>query len=219
MGEIGAPGNAVTIEDTPVNGHTAEGISSNWAFDHDADASAHHAKTALDDAPVDGEVAKGITSNWAYDHKADPIAHHAAVDPGEGALFLLPYTLYSVVAGVFTIAFSSGRLFGQALTSDSQADQDEVTWKGYLAAGTYTIVIGGQEYINSGIHKILVDGVTVMTWDAYAASLENNHREVQTGIVISTSGIKTISLKIDGKNASSGGYTSDTSMIAFYRTA
>ena len=30
------------IDDTPVNGETAQPISSNWAFDHDADGDAHH---------------------------------------------------------------------------------------------------------------------------------------------------------------------------------
>ena len=30
------------IDDTPVNGEVTESITSNWAFDHDADANAHH---------------------------------------------------------------------------------------------------------------------------------------------------------------------------------
>jgi len=32
------------IDDTPVDGETGKAISSNWAYDHKADASAHHAK-------------------------------------------------------------------------------------------------------------------------------------------------------------------------------
>lgn len=34
---------AVEIEDTPVNGHTTQGISSNWAYDHATNKDAHHA--------------------------------------------------------------------------------------------------------------------------------------------------------------------------------
>ncbi len=32
---------SATIEDTAVDGHTTVGISSNWAFDHAADATKH----------------------------------------------------------------------------------------------------------------------------------------------------------------------------------
>lgn len=32
------------LDDTPVNGETSEGITSNWAFDHKADVNAHHAR-------------------------------------------------------------------------------------------------------------------------------------------------------------------------------
>lgn len=34
------------LDDTPVNGQTAEGITSNWAYDHKASASAHHSSTS-----------------------------------------------------------------------------------------------------------------------------------------------------------------------------
>lgn len=37
MGEIGL----AKVEDTPVNGHATIGISSNWAYDHNADVTKH----------------------------------------------------------------------------------------------------------------------------------------------------------------------------------
>jgi len=39
MGEIGTKG----LDDTPVNGQTKKGITSNWAYDHAANKDAHHA--------------------------------------------------------------------------------------------------------------------------------------------------------------------------------
>jgi len=43
-GAEGSGGN-IDVDDTPVNGVTATPISSNWAFDHDADVDAHHAQS------------------------------------------------------------------------------------------------------------------------------------------------------------------------------
>ena len=81
----------VDVDDTPVNGHTTTPISSNWAYDHAADADAHYThgtmagETAtdylkiadIDDTPVDSETAAPISSNWAFDHVA-------AADPHTG---------------------------------------------------------------------------------------------------------------------------------------
>ena len=75
------------VQDTPVDGVTDQPISSNWAHDHKADASAHHAKYTdgeavaqakgiVQDTPVNGVTDQPISSNWAYDHKADASAHH-----------------------------------------------------------------------------------------------------------------------------------------------
>lgn len=52
------------IDDSPVNGQTAEPISSNWAFDHDADASVHHIKY------TDANARSAVVSDTAYDATA-----------------------------------------------------------------------------------------------------------------------------------------------------
>ena len=219
MGEIGANGNAVTIEDTPVNGHTAEGISSNWAYDHDANAAAHHEKTGLDDSPVNGETAKGITSNWAFDHKADPIAHHAAVDPGEGHILLVPHNYDQVVQGTWVFTTDSSQLFGYYINNSPAVDGDEIDFKCFLAAGTYTLVIEGIIHTIAGIAKVYVDDVLVETWDQYNDPVTFKVINKETGIVIPTSGLKTIKWKVDGKNLSSTGYYIFLTSLCFYRTA
>jgi len=96
------PGGEITgcWDDTPTNGQNQKGVSSDWAFDHKADASAHHAKyldaaavaavkLIVDNVPVDGETDIPISSHWAFDHEADTTIHHTApvvfVDRGDPA--------------------------------------------------------------------------------------------------------------------------------------
>ena len=60
------------IDDTPEDGATGKAISSNWAHDHKADASAHHAKYTDDDARAsinnifasDGQLASHLICNY-----------------------------------------------------------------------------------------------------------------------------------------------------------
>jgi len=88
-----------SIEDSPVDGHTTTGISSNWAYDHTASSSAHHTKTTsrseitdfahgsthyesasdsiITDTPVSGGNT-GISSAWAYDHENNAGDPHSA---------------------------------------------------------------------------------------------------------------------------------------------
>ena len=64
------------IDDAAVNGQTAEPISSNWAFDHDADASAHHTKSAVvwlaNYATISQDTNRTVTLDWTtYDGTGD----------------------------------------------------------------------------------------------------------------------------------------------------
>jgi len=54
------------VDDTPVDGETDVPVSSNWAFDHDADASAHHSNVVTITFIIDGggaEIADGIAGH------------------------------------------------------------------------------------------------------------------------------------------------------------
>jgi len=207
------------IEDSPVNGHTEIGISSNWAFDHAADAEAHHAQTDLDDSPVNGETAKGITSNWAFDHAANAQAHHPAVDPGEGHILIIPYLYDAIVSGTWLLENYPASLFGQAFISDPPAIGDEINFKAYLAAGTYTLKVLVMKYLDSAIFQIKIDGDVVATFDSYDPLEVYNHLFAQNGIVVAEGGIKTVTFRVSGKNASSVNYYVRLGGIWFYRTA
>ena len=51
------------VDDTPVDGVTGDPISSNWAYDHDANASAHHAKYTDAEALTAAKAGEGIADN------------------------------------------------------------------------------------------------------------------------------------------------------------
>lgn len=54
------------VDDTPVDGETDVPVSSNWAFDHDADATVHHSNVVTITFVIDGggsEIADGIAGH------------------------------------------------------------------------------------------------------------------------------------------------------------
>lgn len=76
-------------DDTPTNGQVQKGVTSDWAFDHDADAAAHHSKY-LDADAVSAMGAKGAGNPLHHDIYTDAeaeLACEAIVDdtPVDGA--------------------------------------------------------------------------------------------------------------------------------------
>ena len=209
MPQIGAGGGAPAAHKTThQNGGTDE-----------IDISGLTGATEIVDTPANGETTKGVSSNWAYDHKADPVAHHAAVDPGEGHIHLPPYAYNAVVQGTWVLAVNAALLLNYNIYDSGAAVGDEINWKAYLAPGTYTLGLLAGIATDRGIIDIKINGTVVATFDLYAASIDANHISTQTGIVVSTGGIKTITLKVTGKNASSTNYTAAFTDLWLYRTA
>jgi hypothetical protein len=81
--QLGNKLNVADIDDTAVNGETAQPISSNWAFDHDADANAHHPQAhSMDshsdfseDSPAEAEV-------FSYDGTAEEWINRTLAEAG-----------------------------------------------------------------------------------------------------------------------------------------
>lgn len=97
---------------------------------------------------------------------------------------------------------------------------DNVSYKAYMRAGTYTCKILGQTGSAYGILKLKIDGVEVVSWDQYSAAANTyNQISTTTSIVIATSGVKTIQVIVEGKHASSSDHYIVWSEIVFYRTA
>jgi hypothetical protein len=113
----------------------------------------------------------------------------------------------------------ASRFLGGVFNNTSAANGDNVSYKVYLAKGTYTLVLVGTKANNQGIVDIDIDGVEVASFDKYSGTSLTDKTFTQSGIVVGTAGIKTLKYRLDEKNASSSGYQSDFSGIILYRTA
>ena len=135
-----------------------------------------------------------------------------------------PYTLFlskpdSVVQGTWTASISGTRAGAVLMTNNTgPATADEITIKIYLSAGTYTFNTYCETNNHCGILKYIVDGTAVATQDLYTGG--SVYGVVQTtGCTIATSGLKTMSIKVDGKNGSSSNYIVYLSVVEIKRTA
>lgn len=138
----------------------------------------------------------------------------AGVDPGEGAILIYPYAYDSIQGGWLFNTFTDQH----CRTFYSNADQDFLTFNTFLAQGTYRLDVLSVKWQNSGITDIDIDGVEVGSYDGYAAALQANVLFSFSGISVATTGIKTIKVRNDGKNPSSGFYQAHISCMRFVRT-
>ena len=135
---------------------------------------------------------------------------------------ILPYDYSEIVQGDWTLyATSSQFLNGYFENTNTHANGDAVKYYIYLAKGTYTIIMLGAKKNNFGILGIDIDDTNVANFDLYDASTSvvYNQRFIQTGINVTSDGIKTIKIYVNGKNANSSDYYVQFSYIIFVRTA
>ena len=98
------------------------------------------------------------------------------------------------------------------------ADGDRINWKATLQAGTYSTMMISISGSGSGIINVVADGTTLGSFDTYSASDVYNARYTNTNVSIATSGPKTISTVVNGKNGSSSGFRTLVSWIAIWKT-
>lgn len=87
-----------------------------------------------------------------------------------------------------------------------------------IGQGTYTLILFGKTHTAYGIIDVDIDGDEIASFDLYGANTDNV-RQVQTGITVSSAGIKTLKLRVDGKNASSSAYYCAFTYLALIKTA
>lgn len=90
------------------------------------------------------------------------------------------------------------------------------TWDRYFYGGTYTCVTVYRTDTDAGVWLIQIDGVTVVTFDAYAGSAANNNVNETASIAI-TAGVHTITVTSATKNASSSSYGTYLQLLSFER--
>ena len=140
-----------------------------------------------------------------------------AADPGEGHITLFLYNYNSIGQGTWTILPDANQFLYGSIYNSSISDGDNISLKVYLAAGTYTLRILWIKFSVAGKLDIDIDDVEVASLDWYAAVTAYNSFLTQTGIVIATSGIKTIKFRAHGSTG--GGYYVGATTVALWRTA
>lgn len=123
-----------------------------------------------------------------------------------------PIIYESIGQGDWGLNKSGHGWFENDVTGGTPLDGDNVSYRVYLSAGTYTLKLVALESAYCGIHDIDIDGTEVASFDMYDAY---NYMKVktQTDIAITSTGWKTLRVRIDGKNASSVGYFSYINLI------
>lgn len=140
-------------------------------------------------------------------------------DVGEGHILLLPAFYNSIGQGTWVLAISASFYHCAYFYNSTQVDGDNFSWKATLQKGTYTLRMLVNTGTNRGIIDVDIGGVEVTSKDLYAGAGVTNVVHTEAGIVIATSGIKDITLRVDGKHASSSDYTAHFQEICLWRTA
>jgi hypothetical protein len=142
------------------------------------------------------------------------------IDRLTAPILIFPAFFDSVVQGNFLVVGDPNYFFGAKFYNSSNANGDQVNYKVYMGVGIYTFKFLHAEHTTFGILKLLIDGIEKASFDCYnSEGSQWNIIDTQEGIEVTEAGIKTVSLKIDGKNASSSGYYMNVSALYLYRTS
>jgi len=140
-------------------------------------------------------------------------------EAGEGHITILPFNYNSIGQGTWALVDGAGAYWGEwQWRNTTNANADNITYKVYLAEGTYTLALLVAKHGNAPIVDVDIAGVEKASFDLYAAVQANNTRVTQTAIAM-TAGLKDLRIRVDGKHGSSGGYQFNLQAIALWRTA
>lgn len=138
---------------------------------------------------------------------------------GEGHITILPNNYNTIGQGTWAHVNDNSYFLAAYFYNSTTADADEVSYKMYLAAGTYTFRIQANQRADAPIVDIYIDASEVGSFDLYDAVGAFPYTVTITGIIVATSGLKTFKLVIDGKHGSSSNYLFQFQEFAFWRTA
>jgi hypothetical protein len=143
----------------------------------------------------------------------------AGGNTGEGHIALLGPAYSSVGAGTWALLASGNQVLDLINNDAADADGDNISWECYLAAGTYYILVLAVKGASFGVIDIDIDAAEVASHDLYDAGTLYNQRLTDAGNVVAADGLKTVKLRVDGKNGASSGYAAYISGIWLWRTA
>ncbi|MBC8275832.1 MAG: hypothetical protein H8E40_12805 [Chloroflexi bacterium] len=201
---------------------------------HQGDASAHHAKTSdagditsgtFAEARIPAHMDKGKLAFTADKLLKGSGAGAAPTeidvpDPGEGHIAIMPDSYDSIGQGTWAWSSGSGMVWNHAWMNPSHTDEDNISYKVFLPAGTYTLeLLAGKTGLAYGRLYVDIDSTPIAMFDLYDPAAPDNKRFTDINTVISTPGLKTLKLRVNGKNASAIDYYVNWLYIALWRTA
>ena len=137
-----------------------------------------------------------------------------------GNVFLFPHLGGTVVQGTWEVLLTGGtNVFTTWCNNATGALNDEITYPVYLSAGTYKCDLLTRGNTNAGKLHLIIDTTDKGSFDMYNGSDAGNLTKTITGISVTTTGLKTIHLKLSDKNAASSGYYAFFYCLNFQRTA
>lgn len=141
-------------------------------------------------------------------------------DPGEGHIAIMPDSYDSIGQGTWAWSSGSGMVWNHAWMNPSHTDEDNISYKVFLPAGTYTLeLLAGKTGLAYGRLYVDIDSTPIAMFDLYDPAAPDNKRFTDINTVISTPGLKTLKLRVNGKNASAIDYYVNWLYIALWRTA
>lgn len=143
----------------------------------------------------------------------------APAQVGASPISIPPWAFDSYTGNAPGLAGSASTYGGGWLTVTTTAQNDSLTYKLALVAGTYSLRIVGVKGNTCGIITATLGGVSAGTFDQYSSSFVYNQTWEQTGIVVAASGLADLVLTMATKNGSSSNYKYYLTSIALWRTA
>jgi len=136
---------------------------------------------------------------------------------GEGHITVFGQSYSAIGAGTWTHTAGASYLHYETKNTTA-ADGDNISWNIYLSKGKYTLIFLYRNGANEGIADFDLDGTEAASIDLYNASDNDGIRSTAANINVTASGQKTLRLRVDGKNGSSGGYNCRFQAIHMIRT-
>lgn len=133
-------------------------------------------------------------------------------DTGDGSTLILPHNYSGITQGTWTYLISPGYMYNFIWYNTSNAVGDQIDYQIWLSKGIWKVSAELLEHVNGAIANVVIDGTPYASLDVYrAATLTHVWQGITNDIYLPTTGLKTLSLKVTGRHASSGGY-----MFAYY---
>lgn len=170
-----------------------------------------------DDGVTLAKLASGTANkNIGFDGAGDP----AEVDAPGGDQIVIPMHNYTaIISGTWVFDTTTDYLYNCRGYNSSRVQNEELHYKCFLPAGTYTFRLLHTTYSNQGIVTLSVDGSDEGTIDTYSAGVVNGVVSDVTSIVVASGKWLDVKMKMATKNGSASAYGLIFYHMSFIKTA